>query len=303
MASKEIDDVRVDIMHVTTYLPLIVLLLRASVFLTTMQVVAIVVGQMHMIVVVSAWIVYFDACLFKNDASNYMCGFLVPAALMYSNNRLIAVQFEMGCTFSSATLLSHYILAVTWATCSMFMLVYVFVDMPQLRLELNMVSVFSGAMGLAMLWTECSSKAFHELLLRGMLYYIFTFGFHLVHGLTQHLQRRRYKTIGMHIFLHILFVNAYVVAGSIFMSLALIVYLIHKTSSEKTEYIKHNEGNANFAAMHSVSHLSKMSIDLQEDIKVTPQAKENSKLHFPAQDSEENALKELMAAKKAINMV
>merc|ERR1711966_555444 len=98
----------------------------------------------------------------------------------------------------------------------------------------------------------------HELLIRGMLYYIFTFGFHLMHGLTQHLQRRRYKTIGMHIFLHILFVNAYVVAGSIFMSLTLIVYLIHKTSSEKTEYIKHNEGNANFAAMHSVAHLSKM---------------------------------------------
>jgi hypothetical protein len=303
MASKDIDDVRVDIMHVSTYLPLIILLLRAAVFLTTMQVVAIVVGQMHMIVVVSAWIVYFDACLFRNDASNCMSGFLIPAALMYCNNRLIAVQFEIGCTFSSTTLLTHFVLAVTWATCSMFMLVYVFVDMPQLRLELHIVSIFSGALGISMLWTECSTKSFHELLFRGILYYIFTFGFYLMHAFTQHLHRRRYKTIGMHIFLHLLFVNAYVIAGSILMSFTLIVYLIQKISSAKSEHMKSNEPTHTFTGMKSVAQLSTMSINLQEDIVVPTSPNENKKSYFPDKDSEENALKELMAAKRALNMV
>ena len=109
MASKEADDLRVDVMHVATYLPLIMLLLRAAIFLTAMQVMTILVGHIHLVFAVSAWFVYFDASLFKNNASNRMCGFLVPVALMYGINRLIDIQFlsnatqNFNCNISSVT--------------------------------------------------------------------------------------------------------------------------------------------------------------------------------------------------------
>jgi len=54
MASQECNDTKVDVMHVSTYLPLLLILLRASLYLISMQVLINVVGQMHMIVIVSA---------------------------------------------------------------------------------------------------------------------------------------------------------------------------------------------------------------------------------------------------------
>ena len=292
---------RVDVMHVATYLPLIMLLLRAAIFLTVMQVLTIVVGQIHLIVVVSAWLVYFDSCLFKNDASNRMCGFLVPIALMYGNNRLIHIQFEsdvshnFNCHISSAIFISHYVLAVTWATGSIFMLIYVFVDMPHLRLDLQVLSFFSGALGIGMLWTECLTKPFHELLLRAMMFYILTFGFCLLHAYTQHLHYRRYKTIGMHISLHLLFVNMYIVAGSVMLCIALVFYLFQKSTSlnqhsedsmPKTPNVAPNTStfkNRN-ATQTKIEHLS------------------GTDSSFMSDEKEEDALHELMLAKQAMNM-
>ena len=301
MASKEEDDLRVDVMHVATYLPLIMLLLRAAIFLTVMQVLTIVVGQIHLIVVVSAWFVYFDACLFKNDASNRMCGFLVPAALMYGNNRLIDVQFEsnashnFNCHVSSAVFISHYVLAVTWATGSIFMLVYVFVDMPHLKLDLQVLSFFSGALGVGMLWTECLTKPFHELLLRAIMFYILTFGFCLLHAYTQHLHYRRYKTIGMHISLHILFVNMYIVAASVLLCITLVVYLFRK-SVALNQHTQQSVTNTPNMAQGKSTHKHKNAPKTQiEYLGCTDPC-------FPSKEIEEDALRELMLAKQAINM-
>ena len=103
-----------------------------------------------------------------------MCGFLVPVALMYGINRLIDIQFlsnatqNFNCNISSATFISHYVLAVTWATTSIFMLIYVFVEIPHPKLDLQLLCFFSGALGIAMLWTECLTKPFPELLFRGI---------------------------------------------------------------------------------------------------------------------------------------
>ena len=302
MASKEADDLRVDVMHVATYLPLIMLLLRAAIFLTAMQVMTILVGHIHLVFAVSAWFVYFDASLFKNDASNRMCGFLVPVALMYGINRLIDIQFlsnatqNFNCNISSATFISHYVLAVTWATTSIFMLIYVFVEIPHPKLDLQLLSFFSGALGIAMLWTECLTKPFPELLLRGMMFYIFTFAFFLLHAYAQHLHCRRYTTIGMHISLHLLFVNLYIVAGSVMLCMALIFYLVRKSRALN----QHSDDSA----VNQTNVTSNTSTFKHKNPTQTKIEEMNyNEACFPGKQKEEDALHELMLAKRAINMV
>ena len=294
MASKDIDDLRVDVMHVGTYIPLIVILLRAAIFLTLMEFLSMIVGQIHMLVVVSAWLVYLDAHIFKSNHSNIMCGFLVPVALMYGNNRLISIQFHTdalqgsSCYTSSSVFILYYALAVAWASSSMFMLVYVFVDLAQFRLNLQYIALFAGALGIGMLWAECSTKPFYELLVRAMLFYMFTFGFFLLQGYRQHLHQRRYRTIGMHIALHLLFVNTYIVAGSLILCLLLLIYLLRNIP------VANNKGDTAIMAHTEVTFKGN---------NINAQNAHTNILTQTHSKEQEDALRELMLAKQAINMI
>jgi len=293
MASQECNDTKVDVMHVSTYLPLLLILLRASLYLISMQVLINVVGQMHMIVIVSAWIVYFDAYFFQNNASNHMCGFLLPAALMYCNNRLIAIQFEQGCQQTYPSIISNHILNVLWATSSMLMLAYVFAEIWELRVDLNLAACVSGALGLGMLWTECGVKSFQELWIRVFIFYVFTFGFGVMHACTQHLHHCRYKTIGLHICMHLLFVNMHVLLASMLVSLALGIYVMHKS----LQSLVHESNAPSLPNSVDASHKNtQVKVDM-------PNKSMPNKNMSPCTLSENEALRELMAAKRALNLV
>ena len=110
-----------DFMHVSTYIPVIFQLLRASVLLTLLEAVLLVQQHFAMLLAIAALITYLDGRAFYNERLNRACGFLVPVGLVFCVNKAMLLQFTT-CTLSNTTRVVYYVLATAWATCGLGML-------------------------------------------------------------------------------------------------------------------------------------------------------------------------------------
>ena len=207
----------VDFMHVSTYIPVIFQLLRASVLLTLLEAVLVVQQHFAMLLVLTALVTYLDGRAFYSERLNRACGFLVPAGLIFCVNKAMLMQFT-GCIMSNTMRIVYYVLATAWATCGLGMLGMLSLDSlanVQSRVSENTFIFISGALGVATVYVECTVKPMYELLLRVGLFYLFTTSFILLHWSSHRTHRTLYDSVAKHITMHILFVDLYVVAASI----------------------------------------------------------------------------------------
>jgi hypothetical protein len=277
LGMSTLEDVHVDFMHVSTYLPMIFQLLRASVFLTLLEAVLLVQQHFAMLLAVTALIAYLDGRTFQHERLNRACGFLVPAGLIFCVNKAMLLQFT-ACTLSNTMRVLYYVLATAWATCGLGMLGMLSLDSlgnVQSRVSENTFILVSGFLGVANVYVDCASKPMYELLLRVGLFYLATTSFILLHSTSQRTHRTVYESVGKHITMHILFVDAYVVAASIFLFLVFHVYVIQTRCRQK---------NASAPT-------------------TTMPAKVQDHARLASVSVDEAAINELLAAKRAVNMV
>ena len=79
MASVESEDINFQL--VSTYVPLILILLRSSVLIAVVNFVSTLAESPHFLLMLLFSAVYFDAYLFRSNRFNQSCGFLCPVAL------------------------------------------------------------------------------------------------------------------------------------------------------------------------------------------------------------------------------
>lgn len=275
------EEVHVDFMHVSTYIPVIFQLLRASVLLTLLEAVLVVQQHFAALLVLTALVTYLDGRAFYSERLNRACGFLVPTGLIFCVNKAMLMQFT-ECNMSNTVRLVYYILATAWATCGLGMLGMLSMDSlanVQSRVSENTFIFVSGALGVANVYVECTVKPMYELLLRVALFYLFTTSFILLHWSSHRTHRTLYDSVAKHITMHILFVDLYVVAASILLFIIFHVYVIRARHCRR----QHSPQTACIVPAANVKPADSMRV--------------------ASSPADEAAIKELLAAKRAINMV
>lgn len=283
------DEAHVDFMHVSTYIPVVFQLLRVSVFLTLLEAVVRVQQHFAMLIALTAFITYLDGRVFYTERLNRACGFLIPTGLVFCVNKAVFVQFAT-CSMSHATLVVYYVLSTAWATCGLGMLGMLSIDTladVQSRVSSHTFILVSGGLGVANVYMDCHVKPMYELLIRVGLFYLFTTSFILLHWTSQRTHHTVYESIGKHITMHILFVDFYVVIGSVALFILFHLYVIQSRRQKKAP------GATTFTACTGTS-------SLKPDAARPPAQRAPSAAPGPSDDS---VLHELIAAKRAINMV
>lgn len=278
-----------DFMHVSTYIPVVFQLLRVSVFLTLLEAVVRVQQHFAMLIALTAFITYLDGRVFYTERLNRACGFLIPAGLVFCVNKAVFVQFAT-CSMSHATLVVYYVLSTAWATCGLGMLGMLSIDTladVQSRVSSHTFILVSGGLGVANVYMDCHVKPMYELLIRVGLFYLFTTSFILLHWTSQRTHHTVYESIGKHITMHILFVDFYVVIGSVALFILFHLYVIQSRRQNKAP------GATTFTVCTDTS-------SLKPDAARPPAQRAPSAAPAPSDDS---VLHELIAAKRAINMV
>lgn len=276
------EDGYVDFMHVSTYVPVIFQLLRASILLTLLEAVLTVQQHFAMLLALTALVTYLDGRAFCGERLNRACGFLVPAGLVFCVNKAVLIQFS-ECGMSNTMRVLYYVFATAWATCGLGMLGMLSMDSlanVQSRVSENTFIFVSGVLGVANVYIECTVKPVYELLLRVGLFYLFTTSFILLHWRSHSTHRTLYDSVAKHITMHILFVDMYVVAASMFLFIGFHVYVIRTRHCRRAP-------PANSSA----------------SVKCTASVKAMDSVRLASSPADDTAIKELLAAKRAINMV
>ena len=276
------DEGHVDFMHVSTYIPVILQLLRASVFLTLLEAVLVVQQHFGMLLALTALLTYFDGRAFYSDRLNRACGFLVPAGLVFCVNKATLMQFSSECGMSNTVRVVYYIMASAWATCGLGMLGMLSMDSlanVQSRVSENTFIFVSGVLGVANVYVECTVKSVPELFLRVGLYYLFTTSFILLHWSSHRTHRTLYDSVAKHITMHMLFVDLYVVVASMLLFIVFHVYVI------RARHFWRPPPTTSSASVKGMS-----SVKAMDSARLAPSL------------ADDTAIKELLAAKRAINM-
>lgn len=206
------DDVNFEL--VTTYTPLIMALLRSAGFLILGEVSVRALGERQNVLVVLLVLVYCDALYWRDDKLNRAAGFLCPVAL--------AVLASTNVTLCSPgaprppgmlALLAYWTAQVVWPVGSAYYLAalsfglclpgerYVVVSSATC-VSIHCVLLLGGPLGTG------------EVMLRAVLYYSTTMLFYYCKARLSGVDRNTHSRLSVHVGLHLMFVDVYVLAGS-----------------------------------------------------------------------------------------
>jgi len=199
----------VDFRLVSTYVPLVMLMLRSVLLLGAAQFAAAALDAHGTLVVTLVAVVYFDALAFRHDRLNQACGFLCPVALCVMQARPRDRECDAG--YAQALV---YAVDMVWAvSCTSYVAIACYKGLFVVRV------VYAGV-----LWALCAvvhSLATCERLdvqhqiVRTVLYYLTCTLFFYHRHLPALLDRNSHQLSVMHIFYHVFFVQHYVLLGSV----------------------------------------------------------------------------------------
>jgi len=206
-----VDDETINFQLVSTYVPLIILLLRSSVLVVTINFVSAVADSANFVLVLLAFLVYFDAHFFRHNRFNQACGFLCPVALCLALTHVTPRRDELAAPYAVLVL---WVVDMVWAVSSSSFLGIVSFK------GLFVVDVIYAAAW----WALCG--VVHSLfaptavegaqaVLRAFVYYVLCAVYHYSRHSTVTVDRNVYKLSVGHIFWHVLLVKEYVLLGSI----------------------------------------------------------------------------------------
>jgi len=172
-------------------------------------------------------LVYFDAYAFRHDALNQAVGFLLPTAcVVYVNVRGAVAWPEIDNDCTHLLKLAPYWAAdILWATTSSMLVVAVcFRVTVQFRVQ-GVALVWAG-MALAHVMLGCMrAMAWWELLLRVAWYHTSAAVFFFSSVVIASVDRNTHSFTVMHVNIHVLFVEGYVLLASVTVSLGVYAYL------------------------------------------------------------------------------
>jgi len=232
MASND-SDAEIDYRLVRTYAPAMLLFMRAALILSLYATLVFGLGnpaepaqkpssRMDIAILVLSCSAYLDGWLFRNDALSRAVGFLAPPLLLILT---MSDQFYPGghtCN-DLASLAVYYSVGILWAASSSFCVVDMLVQV-QSRFNVHVAAACWGAACVVLVFVDCRKRGFLEILARTMLYYIFTVFLWFSQTLQPDRERHRFCFSILHASLHVLFVDPYVVAGSVVIFIAVFVY-------------------------------------------------------------------------------
>jgi hypothetical protein len=219
IASNDDADHEVDFQLVSTYSPLLIILLRSVVLVVMCEIYTKLMGpRQNLLVVLIVWM-YCDAYLWRTDKINRALGFLCPVGMciltttdfthcsaLVSNKRSMLAQGVYWTVQVIWPLLAAYYLAVL-----------VLVERMQVKSNPSEIVLAAASMFCLMVHCVLLLSAYQtagEVMLRSVLYY--TAGMIFFHSKSklQCSDRNTHNWMAMHVCLHILFVDVYVLIAS-----------------------------------------------------------------------------------------
>ena len=231
MSSND-SDTPINFSLVLTYIPALLLILRASVIL-------VVYVCMHGIVKVPIAVLvtgvllfsYLDWFVFRHDKLSKACGFLAPLALTLIANG----DFYITQPCASSTLFNtlYYVNSIAWASTSS----YVFFNQ-MLQLKYPTHDTTSAALWIVNcifhVYVHCQTETFLVLTCRVILFYAMTITHWFAQVLISDCDRNRFAFTVLHTALHVLFVDIYAVGATALIFVGVILYSLHQTSAAKS---------------------------------------------------------------------
>ena len=214
----------VDFKLVSTYVPMMILLGRAL-FLTLFFQATLLMGQDNTgLLVVLCVVCYFDAYSFKHDVLNKACGFLLPAAFYLYTNTHAAVSHKAYNKDKDIYCSEIYIIVVYWAVDLVWAAsssIHIASLCWKLRIHLRIQTVacvWSLILTTHVMLRCYKTPSFWEVLLRVVLYYVSCMFYFFTSVFLVGVDRNTHHFTVMHVCLHILFVEPYVLLASALIS-------------------------------------------------------------------------------------
>ena len=224
MASND-TDAKLDFSLVSTYIPGILLLVRSLFLVILYQIFVVALSHnsgfskhgahlnVNLILCGMVVLVYFDAWWHRHDALNKSCGFLGPVLLCIATTSDTLYRHGSPCTDITSTLL-YYILGTVWAASSGFFVVNSLIRFNSCVNVYHASLVWAGVLCL-LLFIDCPKKSVYEICVRVCIFYGLVIMVWFSQAFQPDLERTRFAYTILHVHLHILFVDRYIVLGSI----------------------------------------------------------------------------------------
>ena len=226
MSSND-SDTAIDFRLVQTYTPAMLLFLRAILLLCLY---ATLTSSLSFppafrvdiaILVMSCW-VYLDGWVFRNDSLSRTAGFLAPPFLLICT---MSQQFHPQTRACSdiPSLVVYYAVGIVWATSCNFCVINMLLQM-QTRFNVHAAAILWGVACIVLTYVDCRKRGCFEIFARTMLYYSVAIVMFFSQTLQPDRERNRFAFGILHTSIHLLFVDPYVVAGSVFILFCVFVY-------------------------------------------------------------------------------
>lgn len=226
MSSSDCHDSVFEMHLVRSYMPLFMLAVRSLLLVCSIQLVSRVLADTSVFACLCV-LVYFDAYAFRHDPLNKAVGFLVPTAfVLYVNIRGAGAWSDVDNDCTHLYKLAPYWTAdILWAvTSSMFVVAVCFRVTVTFRVH-GVALVWAG-MAMAHVILGClQAYAWWELVARVVWYHISAAIFFFSSVLLAGVDRNTHSFTVMHVNMHVLFVEGYVLAASVLVSMAAYAYI------------------------------------------------------------------------------
>jgi len=228
MSSSDCREDSFDLHLVRSYMPLLLLLMRSLMLVLAAHAVAPLVDHINLFVVLSI-LVYFDALCFWRDSLNRAAGFLLPTAfVIYANFRNEQAWPADSACVRPLQLVPYLVADVAWAASSSVVFVSVCMQVP-LRVRILTMSVAWAIMAVTHVMLRCLQPfMLPELLGRLLLYYVGSAFFFLSSMLLPGIDRNMHSFSVVHVNMHVLFVQLYVLAVSVVISAAAYLWIYYQ---------------------------------------------------------------------------
>lgn len=216
MASRDDGDRDVDFQLVSTYIPVLVLMLRGVGLCVLCEVWYRVLGPRQNLLVVLLVISYSDAYYWRNDKMNSVLGFLCPVVvclLTTTDHTLCSPRIDRAHARLPEVAV-FWTLQVLWPVTSAYYFAAVIFQLRRPR-ELALVAFWMLCLSAHCVLLLGGHQSTGDIMLRCMVYYMFGMLFYHSKARLEAIDRNTHNCMSLHVSLHLLFVDIYIMVPNV----------------------------------------------------------------------------------------
>ena len=236
-ASREhcADEFDVDMRLVTTYIPLMILILRSIAMCVFCEVFYRIFGPRQNLLIIIVLIMYADASSWQRDRMNRIVGFLCPVALCIvttTNHTLCSPVVDETLQSRLPLIIIYWTLQVLWPVSTAYYFSAVIFSFQKPR-EVYLITLWSACLGVHCYLLLGGFQSTGEIMLRCIVYYMTAMLFYHSKCKLAQVDRNTHHSITMHVCLHFLFVDVYIMICSVTVFSILFWYIFfNRTASD-----------------------------------------------------------------------